>query len=139
MGSLANASEFRAGCDGSATPGNFWDGDIAYARLWILNGARWTDNQYLQRVEAQNKLYVPDDDLMELQWVLWDAGSPATVQDYTSNRLDGTYTGTTVVTDPPRAYHGQARTQAVVRQAAGAPPPVAGTVIVGLEAMGIIR
>lgn len=100
LGTLANAVSFRAGCNGNNT--EFWDGDIAYVRTWIKAAAAWTAQERLLIVEAHNKLYLPQDALMELQWILWDAGSPTTANDYTDNSFDGTYTGTTFVEDPKR-------------------------------------
>jgi hypothetical protein len=104
MGSLANSRPFRAGSNSNATPGNFWDGDIAYVRAWIKNAAAWTANQRLQIVENRDRLYLPQDEFMELQWILWDAGTPTIANDYTDNSFDGTYTGTTFVEDPKRVY-----------------------------------
>jgi hypothetical protein len=120
MGSLANARPFRAGCNSNATPGNFWDGDIAYARFWKKAGAAWTTQQRLTFVELRDKLYLPQDEFMELQWILWDAGSPTTANDYTDNSFDGTYTGTTFVEDPKRVYKAAINPERVQRVFAAA-------------------
>jgi len=104
LGSLENDRPFRVGAASEATPGNFWDGDIAYVRFWKKAAAAWTANERLQRVEWLDQLYLPQDLYMELQWILWDAGTPTTAIDYTDNAFDGTYTGTTFVDDPKRVY-----------------------------------
>ena len=99
MGSLANARPFTIGAN--STPAQFFDGDIAFARVWIKSGAAWTTDEITRRVECRNFLYVPSDPHLVLQWVLWAPESaPATAFDHSAQLLDGTYTGTTSALDP---------------------------------------
>lgn len=104
LGSLENARPFRVGANSNSTPAGFFDGDIAYARVWI-KGSAWTQAEIDQVIQAHNRLYLPagwGPSTMRLQWVLWDAGSPSTTLDLSGNGLTGTYTDTTAVSDPAR-------------------------------------
>jgi len=120
LGSPTNALNFTVGASSVATPTEFWDGDIAYARFWKKLAAAWTTQERLTYVELRDKLYLPQDLYMELQWILWDAGSPTTANDYTDNSFDGTYTGTTFVEDPKRVYKAAINPERVQRVFAAA-------------------
>jgi len=104
LGSLANTHTFRIGANAT---GEFWDGDVAFARFWSLGGAAWTAAQIDEVVTRYTYLYLPagwGPGVQGIQWILWDRGSPTTATDYSGNGLNGTYTGTTFVDDPAMAY-----------------------------------
>ena len=102
MGTLANTQVFTVGTNGSGAED--FDGDIAYVRFWTKSGA-WTTAEMNQVVASRDRLILPagwGPGTMRLQWILWDAGTPATTRDWSGNGLTGTYAGTVAATDPAR-------------------------------------
>jgi hypothetical protein len=139
IGSLDTSLVFRVGADSLATPANFWDGDIAFVRFWKKVGSDWTTPEIDQRIEWRNQLYLAQDQYMELQWILWDAGTPTTAIDYTDNGFDGTYTGTTFVEDPKQVYVASDWPVQVIQVSGAGPQTISPSSIASAEAFGALK
>lgn len=96
LGSIENNQQFRLGTVGGG--GEFWDGGIAAARVWIKSG-QWTSAEIDYFVQNWNTLLLPPDANQRLQWLAADPGQTS-LTDLSGNGLTGTLVGTTYEADP---------------------------------------